>query len=74
MIRYKVTRHDRTSCIVHGRSKFSNEFSVMKNTDFKNRQQGMTLVEIMIALVLGAFLLGGVMQIFLSSKQFLSPR
>ncbi|MCK5191400.1 MAG: prepilin-type N-terminal cleavage/methylation domain-containing protein, partial [Methylococcales bacterium] len=41
----------------------------MKNTDFKKRQQGMTLVEIMIALVLGAFLLGGVMQIFLSSKQ-----
>ncbi len=35
----------------------------------KSRQRGMTLIEIMIALVLGAFLLGGVLQIFLSSRQ-----
>lgn len=33
------------------------------------RQQGLTLIEIMIALLLGAFLLGGVMGIFLNSKQ-----
>jgi type IV pilus assembly protein PilW len=33
------------------------------------QQKGMTLVEIMIALLIGAFLLGGVMQIFLSAKQ-----
>jgi len=41
----------------------------MKNTRMKNKQQGMTLVEIMIALLLGAFLLAGVMQIFLSTKR-----
>ncbi|WP_036300292.1 PilW family protein [Methylomarinum vadi] len=35
----------------------------------RQNQQGMTLVEIMIALLLGAFLLGGVLQIFLSSRQ-----
>src|SRR5690606_26200737 len=34
-----------------------------------NRQQGMTLIEIMIALLIGAFLLGGVLQIFINSKQ-----
>ncbi len=33
------------------------------------RQSGMTLIEIMIALLIGAFLLGGVMQIFINSKQ-----
>lgn len=32
-------------------------------------QRGMTLIEIMIALLIGAFLLGGVVQIFISSKQ-----
>ena len=35
----------------------------------KTYQTGMTLIEIMIALLIGAFLLGGVMQIFLGSKQ-----
>ncbi len=34
-----------------------------------DRQTGMTLIEIMIALLIGAFLLGGVLQIFISSKQ-----
>jgi len=34
-----------------------------------HRQLGMTLIEIMIALLIGAFLLGGVVQIFISSKQ-----
>jgi len=38
----------------------------MKNTSL---QTGMTLIEIMIALLIGAFLLGGVMQIFINSKQ-----
>lgn len=38
----------------------------MKN---KSYQTGMTLIEIMIALLIGAFLLGGVVQIFISSKQ-----
>lgn len=32
-------------------------------------QQGMTLIEIMIALLIGAFLLGGVIQIFVNTKQ-----
>lgn len=32
-------------------------------------QTGMTLIEIMIALLIGAFLLGGVLQIFIGSKQ-----
>src|SRR5665647_3594938 len=38
----------------------------MKN---KNHQVGMTLIEIMIALLIGAFLLGGMLQIFINSKQ-----
>ena len=38
----------------------------MKN---KRYQTGMTLIEIMIALLIGAFLLGGVLQIFINSKQ-----
>ena len=38
----------------------------MKN---KPCQTGMTLIEIMIALLIGAFLLGGVLQIFIGSKQ-----
>ncbi|MFK5947320.1 MAG: PilW family protein [Methylococcales bacterium] len=41
----------------------------MNNDSLKNKQQGMTLIEIMVALLLGAFLLAGVMQIFLSSRQ-----
>lgn len=35
----------------------------------RQRQQGMTLIEIMIALLIGVFLLGGVLQIFINSKQ-----
>lgn len=35
----------------------------------KTYQAGMTLVEIMIALLIGAFLLGGVLQIFANSKK-----
>src|ERR1035437_1396337 len=38
----------------------------MKN---KHYQTGMTLIEIMISLLIGAFLLGGVLEIFISSKQ-----
>lgn len=33
------------------------------------QQKGLTLIEIMIALLLGAFILGGVMQVFISTKQ-----
>lgn len=33
------------------------------------RQQGITLIELLIAMLLGAFLLGGVIQIFLNTKQ-----
>jgi type IV pilus assembly protein PilW len=40
----------------------------MKNTS-KNHQLGMTLIEIMIALLIGAFLLGGLLQIFIGNKQ-----
>ncbi len=35
----------------------------------KVHQTGLTLIEIMIALLIGAFILGGVMQIFLNSRQ-----
>jgi type IV pilus assembly protein PilW len=38
----------------------------MKN---KNHQAGMTLIEIMIALLIGAFLIGGVLEIFINSRQ-----
>lgn len=41
----------------------------MNNLWIKNKQQGMTLIEILIALVLGSFLLAGVYKIFLNSKQ-----
>lgn len=34
-----------------------------------NRQTGMTLIEIMIALLIGAFLSAGILQIFIGSKQ-----
>ena len=34
-----------------------------------SRQLGMTLIEIMVALLIGAFLMAGVLQIFVSSKQ-----
>ncbi|TAL47465.1 MAG: pilus assembly protein PilW, partial [Methylovulum sp.] len=32
-------------------------------------QTGMTLIEILIAMLLGVFLIGGVIQIFISTKQ-----
>jgi len=35
----------------------------------KTNQTGMTLIEIMVALLIGAFLLGGVLQIFTGSQQ-----
>ena len=41
----------------------------MNNIDLAPQQKGMTLVEIMIALVLGVFLIAGVIHIFLGSKQ-----
>ena len=41
----------------------------MNNVGIKNKQTGITLVEILIALVLGSFLLAGIYKIFLSSKQ-----
>ncbi|MDH3490977.1 MAG: PilW family protein [Gammaproteobacteria bacterium] len=34
-----------------------------------SRQSGMTLVEVMIAMLLGVFLMGGVLQVFASSRQ-----
>lgn len=39
------------------------------NTTLLRPQKGMTLIEIMIALLIGLFLMGGVIQIFLSTKQ-----
>jgi type IV pilus assembly protein PilW len=36
---------------------------------FKSSQTGFTLIELMIAMLLGAFLIGGIMQIFLGSRQ-----
>jgi len=41
----------------------------MNSMDSHSRQTGLSMLEIMIAMVLGAFLLGGVLQIFSSSKQ-----
>jgi type IV pilus assembly protein PilW len=41
----------------------------MKKVNLTSYQQGLTLIEIMIAMVIGLFLLGGVMQIFLGSHQ-----
>ena len=41
----------------------------MNTFRIKDKQQGMTLIEILIALVLGLFLIAGIFQIFLSSKQ-----
>lgn len=35
----------------------------------QRRQHGMTLIEIMIALLIGAFMLGGILQIFINTKQ-----
>ncbi len=41
----------------------------MKKNQIHFLQTGMTLIEIMIALLLGAFLLGGVIKIFVNAKQ-----
>lgn len=41
----------------------------LPSTPRYRHQTGMTLIEIMIALLIGAFLLGGVLQVFLGSKQ-----
>ncbi|MDQ7091094.1 MAG: PilW family protein [Methylococcales bacterium] len=41
----------------------------MKQLPINSAQRGITLIEIMIAMVIGLFLMGGVMQIFLSSQQ-----
>ncbi|MDO9107004.1 MAG: PilW family protein [Methylovulum sp.] len=41
----------------------------MKNSCPKYAQSGLTLIELMIAMLLGVFLIGGVVQIFVSSKQ-----
>ncbi|MGZ8239917.1 MAG: PilW family protein [Methylobacter sp.] len=41
----------------------------MKHAGAGRSQKGLTLIELMIAMLLGIFLIGGVLQIFLSSKQ-----
>lgn len=41
----------------------------MKNYHINNKQNGLTLIEILVAMVIGLFLLAGVMQIFLGSQQ-----
>ena len=41
----------------------------MKHSCLKTKQQGMTLLEIMIAMLIGLFLLGGVLQIFINSNR-----
>jgi type IV pilus assembly protein PilW len=41
----------------------------MNNMGLTSQQKGMTLIEIMIALILGVFIIAGVIHIFLGSKQ-----
>jgi type IV pilus assembly protein PilW len=41
----------------------------MKTNGSRNWQQGLTLIEILIALLLGAFLIGGVLEIFVNSRE-----
>jgi type IV pilus assembly protein PilW len=41
----------------------------MKNYHINSKQNGLTLIEILIAMVIGLFLLAGVMQIFLGSQR-----
>lgn len=41
----------------------------MKNSCPECAQRGLTLIELMIAMLLGVFLIGGVLQIFVSTKQ-----
>jgi type IV pilus assembly protein PilW len=48
---------------------FSKHNAIKKPHLRLNLQSGMTLIEIMIAMLLGAFLVAGVMQIFLGSRQ-----
>lgn len=40
----------------------------MKSMNVKRHQHGMTIIEIMVALVLGLILLGGILQVYLGSK------
>lgn len=46
-----------------------NNFMPSRHRAARRHQAGMTLIEIMIALLMGAFLLGGILQIFISAKQ-----
>ncbi len=41
----------------------------MRTTKLPNTQNGISLIEIMLALLIGLFLLGGLIQMFISSKQ-----
>jgi len=41
----------------------------MKTTQFRQSETGFSIIEIMIAMLIGIFLLGGLMQMFVSSKQ-----
>lgn len=41
----------------------------MKTTQFRQSETGFSIIEIMIAMLIGIFLLGGLMQMFISSKQ-----
>jgi len=41
----------------------------MKTTQFRRSETGFSIIEIMIAMLFGIFLLGGLMQMFVSSKQ-----
>lgn len=41
----------------------------MKSSTYKSHQRGLTLVEIMVALVISLFLLAGLLQLFISTRQ-----
>lgn len=41
----------------------------MRHACTRSSQRGLTLIELMIAMLLGVFLIGGILQIFISSKQ-----
>lgn len=47
----------------------SNKPQQPPSTSRYRRQSGMTLIEIMISLLIGAFLLGGILEIFINSRQ-----
>lgn len=53
----------------HDCSQYSALTSMLNTIKPSCRQLGMTLIEIMIAMLVGAFLLGGVLQVFIGSKQ-----